>query len=54
MTSGQLCAIIAAGAPGRVDSRAAPALVIDVCEAAGCRYVEFFAGNIRNPAVALP
>ena len=50
MTSGQLRAIIPAGLlSGPVDSRAAPALVIDAREAAGCRYVEFFAGNIRNP-----
>ena len=50
MTSDQLPAIIPLGVlVGPIDGPAVPALIVGAGDAAGWRYVEFFAANIRNP-----
>src|ERR1700732_1070062 len=52
MTSDQLPAIIAPAAlptAARADTYIVPALIADLGDQAGWRYVEFFTANIRNP-----
>jgi site-specific recombinase XerD len=50
MTENYLLAIVTPGAPTTTtDTYRVPVLIIHAGEAAGWRYVEFFAANIRNP-----